>query len=90
MGLRRGSVLDLTVAMPLLTNYIKSERDYFERKDVIHREMDRFLERYEGFKKMEVHFNTLDEKGRGLGGVYLSLLRNIGRGCRFRTGWKRQ
>ena len=74
MGLRRGNVLDLTVAMPLLADYIKSEKDYFERKDVIHREMDRFLERYEGFKKIGVHFNTLDEKGRGLGGVYLSLL----------------
>lgn len=74
MGLRRGNILDLTVAMPLLADYIKSENDYFERKDAIHREMDRFLERYEGFKKTGVHFNTLDEKGRGRGGVYLSLL----------------
>jgi S-adenosylmethionine synthetase len=36
--------------------------------------MESFLERFEGFKKRNVHFNTLDEKGRGLGGVYLSLL----------------
>jgi len=74
MGLRRGSVLDLTVAMPLLAEHIESERDYFERKDVIHREIDGFLERYKRFEKISVHFNTLDEKDRGLGGVYLSLL----------------
>lgn len=74
MGLRRGNAIDLTVAMPLLANYIKSEKDYFERKDAVHKEMIRFLEKFEGFKKIEVHFNTLDEKGRGLGGIYLSLL----------------
>jgi S-adenosylmethionine synthetase len=33
-----------------------------------------FLERFKGFKRKEVHFNTLDEEGRGLGGIYLSLL----------------
>lgn len=74
MGLRRGNILDLTVAMPLLADYIKSENDYFERKQAIHDVMESFLERVEGFKKRNVHFNTLDEKGRGLGGVYLSLL----------------
>lgn len=74
MGLRRENVLDLTVAMPLLADYIKSENDYFERKQAIHDVMESFLERFEGFKKRNVYFNTLDEKGRGLGGVYLSLL----------------
>lgn len=74
MGLRRGDVLDITVAMPLLANYITSEKEYFDRKDIVHKEMLRFLEGFKDFKKMEVHFNTLDEKGRGLGGIYLSLL----------------
>jgi S-adenosylmethionine synthetase len=74
MVLRRMDVLDLTVAMPLLASYIKSEKEYFERKEIIYHEMVRFLERFEEFKKREVHFNTLDEKGRGLGGIYLSLL----------------
>lgn len=74
MGLRRGSALDLTVAMPLLANYIKSEKEYFEIKQIVYKEMNRFLEKFEKFKKTEVHFNTLDEEGRGLGGIYLSLL----------------
>ena len=74
MGMRSGNLLELTVAMPLLVNYVKSEKDYFDKKEIIRREMKRFLGRYEGFKKIEVHFNTLDEKGRGFGGLYLSLL----------------
>ncbi|MCL5062234.1 MAG: methionine adenosyltransferase [Nitrospirae bacterium] len=74
MGLRRANVLDLTVAMPFLAPYIKSEKDYFERKETVHKEMLQFVERFKEFKNIEVHFNTLDEKGRGLGGIYLSLL----------------
>lgn len=74
MGLRREKLLDLTVAMPLLAGEIGSEREYFARKEVIAREMARFVERYPGFGSIEVRFNTLDEPGRGLGGVYLSLL----------------
>jgi S-adenosylmethionine synthetase len=74
MGLRREKLLDLTVAMPLLAGHVRSEREYFERKEVIRREMAAFLERYSGFAGIEVRFNTLDLPGRGLGGVYLSLL----------------
>jgi S-adenosylmethionine synthetase len=74
MGLRRVNVLELTVAMPLLASYIRSEKEYFERKERIHQEMTRFLEKFEGFKTIGTHFNSLDEKGRELGGIYLTLL----------------
>ena len=37
--------------MPLLADYIKSENDYFERKQAIHDVMESFLERVEGSKK---------------------------------------
>ncbi len=74
MGLRRGKVLDLTVAMPLISSYVSSEKEYFARKDIVHKEMIGFLKRYDCFKRLEVHLNTLDEAGRGLGGIYLSLL----------------
>ena len=74
MGLRTGKRLDLTVAMPLLCTYVKSEREYFRQKEILHREMLRFAGRYKEFKDIGVHFNTLDVEGRGLGGVYLSLL----------------
>jgi S-adenosylmethionine synthetase len=74
MGLRRGKVLDLTVAMPFISRYVSSEKEYFARKDIVHKEMMSFLEKYTAFKLIEVHLNTLDEMGRGLGGIYLSLL----------------
>jgi S-adenosylmethionine synthetase len=74
MGVRTGKDLDLTVAMPLICTYVSSEQEYFERKDVLHREMRNVVGRFQGFKNVRIHFNTLDETGRGLGGVYLSLL----------------
>ena len=74
MGLRTGRGLDLTVAMPLLSRFVWNERNYFDRKAVLQREMERFAGTLEGFRNVQVHFNTLDEPGRGLNGVYLSLL----------------
>lgn len=74
MGLRRGSMLDLTVAMPLISRYVASEKEYFTKKDVVYGAMQEFLAGIAGFRKIEVYFNTLDAKDRGLGGNYLSLL----------------
>jgi S-adenosylmethionine synthetase len=74
MGLRTGQDLDLTVAMPLMCASVKSEREYFERKELLYREMQRFVTGSEDFRNVRIHFNSLDETGRGLGGVYLSLL----------------
>jgi S-adenosylmethionine synthetase len=76
MGLRKGKTLDVTVAMPLLCRQVSSEMDYFMRKEEVHKEMTAFLYGCEDFdfKAVRVHYNTLDVKGRGIGGVYLSLL----------------
>ncbi|QWV94381.1 methionine adenosyltransferase [Geomonas oryzisoli] len=75
MGLRTGDELDLTVAMPLLAERVASERDYFERKHAIETAMQHFLaEACRGFRRTRVHYNTLDQTGRALSGVYLSLL----------------
>ncbi|MHC4270494.1 MAG: methionine adenosyltransferase [Planctomycetota bacterium] len=74
MGLRKGEDLDITVAMPLLAHYIQSDKEYFERKNIFHKEIVEFLGKYKEFQAIEVHLNSLDEKGRGLGGIYLSLL----------------
>lgn len=74
MGLRRHRDLDLTVAMPLLAAHIPAERVYFERKGEILEAMNLFMQRFTAFNQSEIHFNTLDAVGRGLGGAYLSLL----------------
>lgn len=74
MGLRRGNVLDLTVAMPLISFYVHSENDYFLRKETVLKTIRKFLRRYRSFREITVSLNTLDQRGRGLGGIYLTLL----------------
>ena len=68
-----GRILDLTVAMPLLCREISSEHDYFDRKEAAGREMTGFVQRFEGFEDIRIHYNTLDERGKGMDGIYLSL-----------------
>jgi len=74
MGARGGSFLDLTIAMPLLASFVKSEQSYFEVKAAIIEEIQHFTDGLAVFDRMSVNLNTLDVEGRGLGGVYLSLL----------------
>jgi S-adenosylmethionine synthetase len=74
MGLRRGRTLTVTVAMPLLASHIRSERAYFDAKEAIRAQMVRFLDPLGDFTRKEVSFNALDQAGRSLNGVYLSLL----------------
>jgi len=74
MGLRTGKDLDLTVAMPLISRFVWNEKNYFERKEVLQKEMEKFARKFETFRRVQVHFNTRDEPGRGLKGIYLSLL----------------
>jgi S-adenosylmethionine synthetase len=97
MGLRTGRDLDLTVAMPLVSRFVWNEKNYFERKAVLQGNLEQFASRLEGFRKVTVHFNALDLPGRGLNGVYLSLLGTsaedadsgqVGRGNRVGGGEK--
>lgn len=74
MGLRIKDELELTVAMPLLCRFVASETEYFDRKAVLQLEMERFAKRFTAFRRVRINFNTLDEPGRGLCGVYVSLL----------------
>ena len=76
MGLRRGRSLDLTIAMPLFSRYIRSEKDYFSRKKDVKAALREFIKR-EGdfsFKDVTINYNTLDSRGRGVNGLYLTLL----------------
>lgn len=76
MGVRRKKDVDLTVAMPLIASYVNSEKEYFHHKQLIYGDMMAFFERYGyfHFRNITLHYNTLDTRGRGTGGVYLSLL----------------
>jgi len=74
MGLRTGDELNLTVAMAFIDRFIDSEQTYFRRKGEIEEKIKQFLEKRGEFSKTSVGFNTLDEKGKGIDGIYLTVV----------------
>ena len=74
MGLRKNNDLRLTVSMAFVDRFVQSEREYFEKKAGILEEIDRFVKENTDFEKVTVKLNTLDVEGRGIDGVYLTVL----------------
>ncbi|MEM3536653.1 MAG: methionine adenosyltransferase [Candidatus Bathyarchaeia archaeon] len=74
MGFRANNSLQLTIAMAFVDRFISSEEEYFEKKAKILEEIKRFVKANTDFESFNVQLNTLDVKGRGLGGVYLTVL----------------
>ncbi len=74
MGVRADRSLNLTVAMPLLCQAISSEAAYFRKKEEIVQALRRALPPSPSLDNVRVTLNALDREGRGLGGMYLSLL----------------
>jgi len=73
MGLRVNQEFHLTVAMAFVDRFINSEQEYFRRKKEVLEELKEFVgEKVDG--KFKVDLNTLDVHGRGLGGIYLTVL----------------
>lgn len=74
MAFRDKNDLKLTVAMAFVDKYISSEADYFEKKEKILEDINRYLAVNTNFDLVDVKLNTLDMKGRGMGGLYLTVL----------------
>lgn len=75
MGVRNGSVVDLTVAMPLLDRYVDAETSYFQQKEEMRQVLTTFLRsRLARIDDINISFNALDRPGAGLAGMYLSVL----------------
>lgn len=74
MGLRKNNHLHLTVSMAFVDRYIQSEREYFQRKEEVYEEILRFLRENTDFEQISLGLNTLDVKGKGINGVYLTVL----------------
>jgi len=74
MGLRQGRDLHLTVSMAFVDRFVQSEDDYFKKKAVIEEAIHKFLKDKDGrFEEVALYLNTLDQRGRGVGGVYLTV-----------------
>lgn len=72
MGMRNGSELHLTVAMSFVDRFVESERDYFKKKATILELIKEFVQQRSELENF-VYLNTLDQPGRKLGGVYLTV-----------------
>ena len=75
MGVREGSRLDITAAMPLRDRYIDDDASYFEKKQEMREVLSAHLRsRLARLDEINVNLNTLDRPNRGLAGIYLSVL----------------
>jgi S-adenosylmethionine synthetase len=74
MAFRNHNDLKMTISMAFVDRYISSEEDYFEKKAKIIEDINRHVAVNTDFDLVDVQLNTLDAKGRGLGGLYLTVL----------------
>lgn len=75
MAVRRGTEIDVTIAMPLLDRYVSSEAIYFQRKDEMRQVLVAHLEAHlDAVSGVNVTINTLDRRHAGISGMYLSVL----------------
>lgn len=75
MGFRGDKKLHLTIAMPQIDRFVDSEESYFRRRDEMQEVLEEFANgKKNSLKRAYVYLNTLDKKGRGMGGMYLSVL----------------
>jgi S-adenosylmethionine synthetase len=74
MGLRKNSDLRLTVSMAFVDRFVGSEEEYFREKAEILGDINAFVKENADFESTTTVLNTLDMKGRGISGVYLTVL----------------
>jgi S-adenosylmethionine synthetase len=74
MAFRNHNDLKMTISMAFVDQYISSQEDYFEKKAKILEDVNRQVAVNTDFDLVDVQLNTLDVKGRGLGGLYLTVL----------------
>ncbi len=74
MGYRKNNEMHLTIAMAFVDKFVENERRYFRDKAEVLDETKHFVQENADFEKLTVDLNTLDVEGRGVAGVYLSVL----------------
>lgn len=74
MGLRKLNELNITVAIAFVDRFIESERDYFQKRSDVYNEIEDFISKKASFDNVNINLNALDAKGRGIDGLYLTVL----------------
>jgi S-adenosylmethionine synthetase len=74
MAFRKNNEISLTVGAAFVDRFVEDEDDYFKKKEEVLEELRQFTEEDHAFKKVDLKLNTLDVRGRGIDGVYLTVL----------------
>lgn len=74
MGYRNRNMLHLTVAMAFVDRYVDSVKDYMRKKAEIQADVQEWVNKKAAFDKVNVYINTLDVEGRGVDGIFLTVL----------------
>ncbi|MCS7140789.1 MAG: methionine adenosyltransferase [Candidatus Nitrosocaldus sp.] len=74
MGFRHDESIDLTVAVAFVDAYVESDVHYFARKMEMLNAVEEFIRDRFDIKHLSVDINTLDVEGRGMEGLYLTVL----------------
>ncbi|MEM1558162.1 MAG: methionine adenosyltransferase [Thermoproteota archaeon] len=73
MGYRVNSEVDLTIAMSYVDRFVDSEDSYFRSKKEVIENLREYITSSYDFKKVDITLNSLDVRGRGENGVYLTV-----------------
>lgn len=75
MAFRKNRDLTLTAAIAFVDHYIRDEKMYFEKKQIIQENLTEFIRcKQHTIENISVTLNTLDDPKRGEGGMYLTVL----------------
>jgi len=74
MGMRRKRSVDLLISIAFVDRFIDSEEEYFRRKGEVEESIREFVRSNYDFDSFNVELNVLDARGRGIGGLYLTVL----------------
>lgn len=73
MALRKRNTLNITVAMAMVDRFVDSEADYFRKRGEILEAIKEHVKGKYSFDEITVDLNALDVRGRGIGGLYLTV-----------------
>jgi len=73
MGFRINNRLSLTIGAAFVDRFIESEQDYFRRKEEVYERVRKFVAEKTDME-FDLKLNTLDVSGRGVDGIYLTVL----------------
>ncbi|MFN4336985.1 MAG: methionine adenosyltransferase [Candidatus Nitrosocaldus sp.] len=74
MGFRYDESIELTIAIAFIDAYVESEEHYFARKREMLNAIDEHIRGNFGIRHLRVEINTLDREGKGIEGLYLTVL----------------